>query len=169
MEGTRKQVIMKTPLFIGILVILSSAGTFAGTPQKAAPKKVYSGSGGWGPEGRYNRLFKEGLIQTFQGTVTRVGTFCPFDGMHDGVYLLLQTPREAVDIHLGPEWYVNHQDFRIQRGDHVTVTGARILFGDGSAIMATELIKGDEVLKLRGNDGEPVWIAWKKQLPIETP
>ncbi len=152
------------------IILAFPLGVGHAEPTKAnSLKKVPASSGGWGLDSRYNKLLKEGLFQTFEGKVTKVRTFCPFDGMHDGVYLLLQTTREVVDIHLGPSWYVNHQDFRIQRGDHVTVKGARILFGDGSAVMAIEIVKGEEALQLRGTEGYPAWIAWKKKSSADAP
>ncbi len=76
---------------------------------------------------------------------------------------MLQTQREIIDVHLGPEWYINQQDSEIHRGDQIAVTGARILFGDASALMATEIVKGEDVLQMRGIEGDPVWIAWRKK------
>ena len=41
--------------------------------------------------------------------------------------------------------------------------GARTTFAGKPAIIAAEVKKGDEVLKLRDDSGFPVWSGWRRR------
>jgi hypothetical protein len=42
-------------------------------------------------------------------------------------------------VHLGPSWYLENQDVKIEPKDKVEVKGSRITFGGKPAIIATEI------------------------------
>jgi hypothetical protein len=52
---------------------------------------------------------------------------------------------------------------KIMPGDEVEVTGSEITFQNKPAIIAAEVKKGDEVLRLRDSDGVPAWAGWRKR------
>jgi hypothetical protein len=52
---------------------------------------------------------------------------------------------------------------KIAAKNKVEVKGSRITFGGKPVIIAAEVKKGDEVLKLRDDAGFPVWIAWRRR------
>jgi hypothetical protein len=66
-------------------------------------------------------------------------------------------------VHLGPVWYIERQDMKIDPGDKVEITGSRIIFEGKPAIIATEVKNGAEILKLRDENGFPVWSGWRKR------
>jgi hypothetical protein len=76
---------------------------------------------------------------------------------------MLKTEKETVPVHLGPAWYVENQDSTIEPGDKIGVKGSRITFQEKSAIIAAELRKGEEVLKLRDEAGIPMWAGWRRR------
>jgi len=43
------------------------------------------------------------------------------------------------------------------------VKGSRFTLGGKPAIIAAEVKKGDEVLKLRDDAGFPMWIGWRRR------
>ena len=49
----------------------------------------------------------------------------------------------------GPSWYIDNQDVKLAPNDKIEVKGSRITFEGHSAIVASEVKKGDEVLVLR--------------------
>jgi hypothetical protein len=51
---------------------------------------------------------------------------------------------------------------KIEPKDKVEVTGSRITFDGKPAIIAAEVKKGDEALKLRDDNGFPVWSGWRR-------
>jgi hypothetical protein len=142
--------------FIGLMAIpaLVLAATAAwGQPGMGAG----GGQGqGWGA-GSYNRMFNPQTVETLTGEVVGVNRFTPAQGMSYGVHLTLKTDKETVPVHLGPGWYVEKQGVTLAAGDKVQVTGSRITYQDKPAIIAAEVKKGDQVLKLRDATGTPAW------------
>jgi hypothetical protein len=51
----------------------------------------------------------------------------------------------------------------IDAKDKIEVKGSRITFGGRPAMIAAEMKKGDEVLKLRDDSGFPVWSGWRRR------
>jgi hypothetical protein len=66
-------------------------------------------------------------------------------------------------VHLGPGFYIENQDVKLQAKDKVEVKGSRVTFDGKPAIIAAEVKKGDEVLKLRDDAGFPAWIGWRRR------
>ncbi len=127
------------------------------------PGMMWRGSGGWGPGSQYNRFYDPKAVETISGEVTKVDRITPAKGMSGGVHMLVKTDKETISVHLGPSWYLENQDVKIEPKDKVEVKGSRITFGGKPAIIAAEVKKGDEVLKLRDDNGFPVWAGWRRR------
>jgi hypothetical protein len=111
---------------------------------------------------QYNRLYNLATVETLSGTVESVDKVTPMKGMYAGVHIMLNTEKETISIHLGPEWYVERQDVKIAKGDTIGVKGSRVTFADKPAIIAAEVKKGDSTLVLRDSNGIPAWAGWRK-------
>ncbi len=118
---------------------------------------MWHGSHGWGMGGRYCGMFNNNTIETISGEVISVDRFIPMMGMSEGVRITVKTVKETIPVHLGPEWYIQNQDFKVNKGDVVTVTGSRIIFDGKPAIIAMEVKKGNLMLKLWNERGNPHW------------
>lgn len=92
----------------------------------------------------------------------RVEHVTPMRGMTAGVHVLLKTDAGEIPVHLGPAWYVERQDVKLEPGDTIQVKGARVTFQGKPAIIAAEVKKGDETLRLRNDAGVPVWSGWRR-------
>ena len=77
--------------------------------------------------------------------------------MSYGVHFTLKTEKETIPVHLGPSWYMEEQAVSFAPGDKVEVTGSRITYQGQPTIIAAEVKKGGQVLKLRDAAGVPVW------------
>jgi hypothetical protein len=119
--------------------------------------------GGWGAGSQYNRLYNTNTVETVSGEVIAVKHITPTNGMSYGVHLELKTEKETVSVHLGPGWFIENQDVTIEPKDKVEITGSRVTFDGKPAIIAAEVRKGDEVLKLRDQNGIPVWAGWRRR------
>jgi hypothetical protein len=108
------------------------------------------------------RMYDPKTVETIRGEVVSVETFTPVSGMSEGVHLMVKTDKETVSVHLGPEWYLQNQDTKIESKDTVEVKGSRITFDGKPAIIAAEIKKGEEVLKLRDASGYPAWSGWRR-------
>jgi hypothetical protein len=122
----------------------------------------WRGSGGWGPGGQYARLYDPKTVETISGEVVKVDQVTPIRGMSGGVHLVVKTDKGDVSVHLGPQWYLENQDVKIAPKDMVEVRGSRVTVQGRLAIIAAEVKKGDETLKLRDEAGVPVWSGWRR-------
>jgi len=123
----------------------------------------WRGSGGWGAGLPYNRHYDPATVRTLKGEVIWMKKLVPADGMADGLHLLLKTRDESIPVHLGPLWFLERQDFSLAAGDVVEVVGSRVTFEGMPALIATEVKKGDNVLRLREPGGFPLWSAWRRR------
>jgi hypothetical protein len=136
---------------------------FAGTEASAQQGMMWRGGGGWGAGTPYARLFNPKTIETIAGEVVSVDKITPEKNMSNGVHIVLKAATETISVHLGPDWYIENQDMKIEPKDKVEIKGSRITFEGKPAIIAEEVKKGDEVLMLREASGIPVWSGWRRR------
>jgi hypothetical protein len=151
---------MKVLLSIGAVALLfATTDAFA----QRGPGMMWRGSGGWGPGSPYNKMYDPKTVETVTGEVVSVSQITPNKGMGAGIHMILNIGKETISVHLGPSWYLENQDVKIEPKDKVEVKGSKITFGGKPAIIAEEVKKGDEVLKLRDDSGFPVWSGWRRR------
>jgi hypothetical protein len=124
---------------------------------------MWKGGGGWGMGSQYGKMYDPKTVETISGEVERVELITPMKGMSHGVHLQVKTEKETLTVHLGPSWYLENQDVKILPKDKVEIKGSRITFNEKPTIIAAEVKKGDEVLKLRDESGIPVWSGWRRR------
>jgi hypothetical protein len=142
---------------ISILIIFFVAESFA---QRGIGWK---GSGGWGMGAAYGKMYDLKTVGTISGEVVSVDKITPTKGMSYGVHMTVKTDKETISIHVGPGWFIENQDLKIEPKDKVEVKGSRITFEGKPAIIAAEVKKGDQTLKLRDENGVPVWSGWRRR------
>jgi hypothetical protein len=122
----------------------------------------WRGSGGWSPHSRYGGMFDPKTVETIRGEVVSVEKITPMRGMSSGVHMVVRTDKASIPVHLGPDWFIENQDVKLEPKDQVEVTGSVVTFDGKPAMIATEVRKGDEVLTLRDEDGRPMWSGWRR-------
>ena len=147
-------------IFRVFLAALLVAGLTA--PASAAPWKGWRGSGGWGAGGDYQRMYNSATVESITGAVVSIDKITPTKGMSNGIHVVVKTDKESIPVHLGPAWYVERLDTKIEKGDVIEVKGSRIAYNGKPAIIAAEVKKGDAVLKLRDDNGYPAWAGWRR-------
>ncbi len=150
----KRKSIMSVVIAVSLLAVVSVAF--------AANWTGWRGSGGWGMGSGYQRMYDPGTVETISGTVESVDKITPMKGMHSGIHITVKTDKEVVDVHLGPDWYIERLDTKIQKGDKVEVKGSRVTVAGKPAIIAAEVKKGDDVLVLRDSSGVPAWAGWRR-------
>jgi hypothetical protein len=106
-----------------------------------------------------HRFFNPDTVETLAGQVVRVqrGPLRK-GGKGNFVRFTLQTDKGPLPVFLGPASYVDAQAVKLAAGDKVEVKGSRLTGPKGrTAITAVEVMKGGQVLKLRDDQGNPVW------------
>ena len=151
---------MRTARVISVAATLSVL--FVYSVALAGPWQGWRGSGGWGMGSSYQKMYNPATVETVSGVVESVNKITPTKGMYSGIHLVVKTDKETIAIHLGPEWYIERQDVKLEKGDTIEVKGSRITFDGKPAIIATEIKKGDSVLVLRDSAGVPAWAGWRR-------
>ena len=129
----------------------------------------------------FQEQFKADKVQEITGEVMRVDDVMPefgkaasqdmtysddgYNNMQTRLLVYTKDKKQAVQVYLGPRWYVGGrggQDL-IRVGDTVTVTGSWIESEMGNYMIATSLTEGSNTYQLRDKNGRPVWSNWKNQ------
>jgi hypothetical protein len=156
-EGTG----MKKYGMIGMVLVLAAvAGIAAAGPgrQDCGERCGNCGQagGGAGPGTRYDAARAE----TVAGDVVSVDQVSP---RGQGIGLTLKTGGGTMKVHLGPQWYFERQGgLPIKAGDAVEVKGVRSFRRGDEVLIATEVKKGSDVLKLRDEKGVPLWAGERR-------
>lgn len=125
-----------------LLLVLAFPVAAAGQARPAAP------AGGW--------IFDPAKVQTVEGEVSDVQRI-PSGRRYEGVHLAVATAQETLDVHLGPEWYVDRNLPKLAKGDRVEVKGSRVTLDGKPALIAQEIRRGDARVTLRNEAGVPAW------------
>jgi hypothetical protein len=96
-------------------------------------------------------------VETVGGRVLSIEKTAPANRRGYWINALLLTGKEAVAVQLGPAWYIDNQRPRIQPNDTIKVTGSRVTVDGRPMIVAADITRGSEVLKLREANGIAVW------------
>lgn len=103
------------------------------------------------------RIYDAATVETIQGEVVAVERVAGRGRRGSGVHLEVKTASGTLPVHLGPEWFLKDQPLQVKTGDRVSVTGSKVDFRGESAVIATEVARDGDVLKLRNAEGDPVW------------
>lgn len=114
-----------------------------------------SGGGPGGGRGAAARAFDPATVATVQGDIVEIERI--ERGRGAGVHLTLAAGSETLSVHLGPDFYVDAQPLTLVKGDRIEVKGSRVTMGGGPVVIAQEVRRGSDVLKLRDADGVPLW------------
>jgi hypothetical protein len=114
------------------------------------------GQAGNKPGGGPGNLYDPNTVVTVSGIVI-AKTPPSARGLPQLVYLTLRTDAGKFTIFLGPDLYVDKLPVQIHNLDKIQVTGSKITWEGQPVIMAAEIKRGDQLLKLRGPNGVPVW------------
>ncbi len=146
---------MRKKTIVGTLSIFLLSALI--TLSDAQPWKGWKGGGGWGYKSQYQRMYNPQTVTTVKGVVEAVEQVTPMKGMSYGIHLKLQTDTETLPVHLGPAWFIERQDIKIEEGDTIEVLGSKRTYNNAPAIIAEQVKKGETVLRLRDENGIPVW------------
>jgi len=102
-------------------------------------------------------MYDPAAVETVRGRVTAVEQQATRPGGGPGVHLRLETAAGPLAVRLGPIWYLAEQQLALKVNDEIQVTGSRVTAAGGPTLIAGELKKGEQVVKLRDANGIPLW------------
>jgi hypothetical protein len=147
---------MKT-IFIASLAVTLTPFVAAAQPGR------WAGGGGWGGADCWSRIYDPSKTITLDGTVTSIEEIAPPRGMSQGIHAVLATKDAELTVLLAPSWYLDRQDNKLTVGDTVQVVGSRQTLDGKEVIVAKTVMKGDKVLRLRDDNGIPLWAGCRRQ------
>ena len=113
---------------------------------------------GWGNGSGGGRLYNPRTVVTVSGEVTAVERIAsPRGRAATGDHVVLKTTNGSRTVHMGPTWYMDRQTMKIAPKDQIAVTGSQITLGGKSVIIAREVKKDGQTLRLRDESGMPLW------------
>ncbi len=122
----------------------------------------HRGFGRGGDHGTQDRqLYNPQTVTTVQGQVEDLGSY----GMQGwrvtpGMALqglVLKTAKGNITVNLGPPWYVRKQGFTLQTGDTLEITGSKVGKDEKTVLLAAEVKKNGQTLKVRDEKGVPLF------------
>lgn len=116
---------------------------------------------------RMERHYDLNTVETISGEVVAVETTAGERG-YPGAHLMLKTDGGTLPVHLGPQWHLKDQPLQVKVGDQITVTGSRVTYEEKPAVIAGEITRGNDALKLRDETGRPLW-AGRDKGPANAP
>ena len=114
---------------------------------------------GWGPGGDYNALFTPERNVELRGTVLGVAAAWPVCVSSPGLRLWMEVEGLVWGIDLGPVWHVVNEGLEFEPGKAIEVRGAEALITPERIVLAVEVAYEGRTLRLRADDGVPVWGA----------
>jgi hypothetical protein len=141
----------KTTVVLVMVVCLALAG-----PALAQP-----GPGGGMGRGMGPMLYNPQTVATVTGQVEKLEDL-PSMGRRRGQGMqfrgvTLKTDQGSLLVHLGPAWFLDDKKFTLKVGDTVEATGSKVTLNNQPALIAREVKANGATLKLRDDQGLPVW------------
>ncbi|MFP4164214.1 MAG: hypothetical protein ACLFQB_09985 [Chitinispirillaceae bacterium] len=103
--------------------------------------------------------FNTETMETIEGTVADFDSLLFYDGTESFTHILLSSPNgEITFVVLGPEYHLESNNITFSKGDRVRVSGSRVGEGEKTFIIATSVMKGNQHLELRDEEGIPLWL-----------
>jgi hypothetical protein len=72
-------------------------------------------------------------------------------------HLLMKNGDDMIDIYLCPKSFMDDMGVTFSKGDAIAFTGSKVKQDGADLILAREVVKGQDTLVLRDDQGKPVW------------
>ncbi len=82
-------------------------------------------------------------------------------GEFEGTQLVVKADSKTVIVHVAPADFLKEIETSFNKGDEITVVGAKVPDATGEEILAREITDGNNTATLRDDKGVPIWAGWK--------
>ena len=114
----------------------------------------------WDKGSAYNQLFNPQTVETLEGEVLGIDRGVEIEsGMDPAVVVTVKTEKGPLSVHIGPNWFTEpyRDEWNIQPGDKVVVTGSLVTIEGSNAMLLSAGQKGDKSMVVRDDEGIPMW------------
>jgi len=155
-------------LSVLVIIILLSL-TLAPISLAAEPRQM-PGSSGEGAAGPGAALYDPKTVETVSGLVVAVSPATLKEGgLPQRMHLTLKTQAGTLEVFLGPSSFIQQLGLKVANLNRLQVTGSRMTLEGKPALIAAEVKKGDQVFRLRDENGNPLWMGQKRPSPAPPP
>ncbi len=148
-------------LGLAVLAMVVAGIVFAGQDQGPVAGPGNCNGCGMG-RGMGGRMYDPTKAETLSGKVVSVEEFSAPRGRGTAVVLKVTSGSETVAVHIGPKWFLAKQEMKFATGDTVEIKGVKTFRRGQDIFIAGEVKKGGEILKLRDDQGIPLWAGWRR-------
>ena len=145
---------------VWVVMVLCMALAGPALAQTSPGGKGMGGGMGMGA-GMGPRLYNPQTVATVAGQVEKLEDLPSMGGgMGQGMQyrgFTLKTDQGSLMVLLGPGWYLDEKKLAVKVGDKVEVTGSKVTLNDQPSLIAREVKVNGTTLKLRDDQGIPVW------------
>lgn len=106
-------------------------------------------------------LQKEDL-RSYKGKILEIYTVVGPDGQTSDLGILMRTDKGEIPVHLGPSSFIQSGPVRLEPNHEIEVEGYERYDNGQIFVIAKEIKLKDYKLKLRDQEGVPLWSGWKK-------
>ena len=141
---------------VALLAPSTAAQVPAPAPTQAKPEHPTPGGN---PGSKYQHVkYDKAAETTIIGTVEDVMDFeCPVSNA-EGNHVVLATAEGKVVVHVAPAKFLKQYGIVLNKGDKLTITGARMKDAEGGDTMIARTITSDQaMISVRDPNGKPLW------------
>jgi sporulation protein YlmC with PRC-barrel domain len=134
---------------------------FGVQPMFASPEQERMGGrrGGWEAGGPLAQAYRSTQTVEVSGPISKVGTD-DVPGMGRATVISIDAQGGTQTVVLGPSWFLDRQDFRLNKGEQVTIKAVKTEVNGKTMMLATDVDAPGGHIILRSPSGEPRWHAW---------
>lgn len=81
---------------------------------------------------------------------------CKISGATGG-HLKVKLGEEVLEVHLAPAKYLKEYNMTFNAGDKLKITGVKVEWNGGTAILPREIERGNDMYYFRDARGKPLW------------
>lgn len=111
---------------------------------------------------KHTHIYDPKTEVTVKGSVEEVMQY-PGKGSSTGTHLMLKASEGALDVHVGPSWFLSQQKIEFAKGNEIEVTGSKVKVNGKDSVIAREIKKDEKVITLRNAQGVPEWAGKRSQ------
>ncbi len=150
-------------LGLAVLALVIAGIVYAGQEQSTGQGPGSCNGCGMGMgRGMGGRMYDPAKAETLSGQITSVEEFAAPRGRGTGVVLTVSSGGNTLAVHLGPKWFLEKQEMKLAAGDTVEIKGVKTFRQGRDIFIAGEVKKGSDILKLRDEQGIPLWAGWRR-------
>jgi hypothetical protein len=154
-----EEYLVRRPILL-VVIAVSYAAIFVSSMSAGQGFGRTGGSGGARNDGQ--QKYDPYQEETISGQVITVKDIDVNNGKITGVGLELRTMSQTINVYLGPHIYVDLENVKIVAGDVVDIRGVRAAYHGQDVFLAGEVRRGYDVLKLRDQNGVPLWAGTRQ-------